>query len=55
MQSSEAVKGVLQDTHLLSTAGLGRPQPTKNTRTTTGQRPRPVSGKDSTLTSVYYN
>ena len=48
MQSSEAVKGVLQDTHLLKTS-LGRPQPTQNTRTTTGQRPRPVSGKYNVL------
>lgn len=42
MQSSEAVKGVLQDTHLLSTS-FGRPEPTRNTRTA-GHRSRPVSG-----------
>ena len=43
MQSSEAVKGLLQDKHLLNT-GIGRPEPTRNTRTT-AHRPRPVSGK----------
>ena len=41
MQSSEAVKGVLQDTHLLNT-GFGRPEPTRTTQTT---RHRPVSGR----------
>lgn len=42
MQSSEAVKSVFQDTHLLSTS-LNRPEPTRYTKTTTNQRPRPVS------------
>lgn len=44
MQSSEAVKSVFQDTHLLSTS-LNRPEPTRYTKTTTNQRPRPVSGE----------
>ena len=43
MQSSEAVKGVLQDTHLLNT-GFGRPEPTRTTQTTR-HRARPVSGR----------
>lgn len=43
MQSSEAVKSVLQDTHLLNSS-FGRPEPTRNTRTTR-PRPRPVSGE----------
>ncbi|KAL9979179.1 hypothetical protein ACROYT_G016801 [Oculina patagonica] len=46
MQSSEAVRGVLQDTHLLSTS-LNRPEPTRYTRTTTGHRQRPVSAPPS--------
>lgn len=42
MQSSEAVKSVFQDTHLLSTS-LNRPEPTRYTKTTSNQRARPVS------------
>ena len=43
MQSSEAVKSVLQDTHSLNSS-IGRPEPTRNTRTTR-PRARPVSGE----------
>lgn len=45
MQSSEAVRSVLQDAHLLN-GSFARPEPTRNTRTAV-PRPRPVSAPPS--------